>query len=147
MSNLLKFINLPPSEKALLFQAVYYLLVFRIKLVHIPPKILFEEIAKTSGAPVAHQSCCVPPTRIPGIILQASRFVPYSTCLSKALAGSVLFARNHCTADLHIGVLINDKRQLEAHAWLSYDGKVVIGNLPDLGLFKELPLKSKEDKL
>ncbi len=147
MSNLLKFINLPPREKTLFFQAVYYLLVFRIRLALTPPKILFAEVAKTSGAVVAHQPCCVPPVRIARIINQVSRFVPYSTCLSKALAGSVLFARNDCAADLHIGVLINDNRQLEAHAWLSYDGKIVIGNMPDLGLYQELPLKSKEDTL
>ncbi len=146
MNYLYKFFKMPSSEKALFIQAVYYLLVFRIKLVHTPPKILFAKVAKASSLVMKRPP---PPVisagRIAGIIDQASRFLPYTTCLSKALAASVLFAQNSYMADLHIGVLINKRRQLQAHAWLSHDGNIVLGNLPDLALYQELPLELNGD--
>ncbi len=147
MNNLLKFIKLPLREKVLFFQAAYYLLIFRNKLVQSPPKILFTKVAKAATVAKTQQSPCPPLGRIAGIINQASRIVPYSTCLSKALAASVLFVQNFYAVDLHIDVLINEKRQLEAHAWLSHNGKIVLGNLPNLGLYQELPLKSQMDTL
>lgn len=146
MNYLHKIFKLPSREKALFIQAVYYLLVFRIKLVHTPPKILFAKVAKASSVVMKRQ----PPLdistgRIAGIINQASRFLPYTTCLSKALAGSVLLTQYCYTSDLHIGVLFDETRQLRAHAWLSHNGKIILGNLPNLGSYRDLPLKLNGD--
>ncbi len=141
MSKLLKFVNLPSQEKALFCRAIYNLIVFRFKLIYTPTKYLFEQVTNFSCSPPKNCSPCVPPERIACLINQASRCVPFSTCLSKALVGSLLFTKNGCPVDLHIGVFINDSKQLEAHAWLSYDNKIVIGDMPDLRRFKEFPLK------
>jgi hypothetical protein len=149
MSSLLSFINLPIKEKELFFQAIYFLIVFRIKLARTPPKNLFAEIAAEPSFD-GREICLsgyVLPSRIVRIINQASRFVPYTTCLSKALVGSVLFSKNCCKSGLHIGVFVNEKRKLEAHAWLSYDGRIVIGDLPDLSKYQELPLMLQESEL
>ena len=147
MNNLLKFIELPFREKVLFFQATYSLLVFLIKLVYAPSKILFTKVAKAANVSVDQQSPRLPPSRIATMINQASCIVPYLTCLSKALAASALFTKNCYSADLHIGVFIDEKRPLEAHAWLSHKGEIVLGNLPNLGVCQELPLKSHGDTL
>jgi hypothetical protein len=148
MSNPLKFIKLPRNEKKVFFQAIYYLIVFRIKLTRIPPKTLFAEVAKaTRNTSKVQQPRCETPERIARMVHQASRFVPNTTCLSKALAGFVIFTKNYYKSDLHIGVFVDDKRTLEAHAWLSYDGRVIIGDLPDLSKYQELPLMLQENEL
>jgi hypothetical protein len=145
MNDLLKLVKLPLREKILFFQAIYFLLLFRCKLLYTPPKSLFRQVANAESALKTQQSLRVPPNRITRIVIQASRIIPYSTCLSKALAASVLFAKNCYAADLHIGVFLNEERQLKAHAWLSHQGKIVLGDLPGLGLYQELPLKSQRN--
>lgn len=142
MKPLVKFIYLPTEEKVLFFQSLYYLLIFRIRLITTSPKVLFLIVSRKSDPVVPFKSYRIPSQRIARIINKASVFVPYSTCLSKALAGYVLFAKNSYKTELHIGVLKNQNRQLEGHAWLSYNGKIIIGNLPDINRFKKFDLES-----
>ena len=142
MNNLLKFIKLPFREKVLYLQAMFYLLVFRIKLVYTPPKILFKKVVEVAAVAMAPQSPCLPLSKIIRIINQASRIVPNSKCLAKEFAAFILFAKECYVADLHIGVFINENRQLEAHPWLSHQRQIVLGNVPKLGSLKEIPLKS-----
>jgi hypothetical protein len=69
----------------------------------------------------------------------ASRYVPVATCLTQALAGQVLLKQHCAPALLRIGVMKNQRGALQAHAWIESQGQVVIGNVPDLALFTELP--------
>lgn len=141
MNRFMKFACLPFREKLLYFQSIFYLIIFRIKLLYIPPKALFGMATKGADVPLVSQSPTIAPVRLAQIITQASRFVPYSTCLTMALTGSVLFARNCCTSIIHIGVFMDGNRKLNAHAWLSYNGKILLGRLPELNLYKELPIE------
>lgn len=147
MKQLSKFLSLPIEEKVLFFLSVYYLTIFRIRLITASPKVLFLTVSKKGKILEPFKSCTISSHRIALIINKASGFVPYSTCLSTALAGFVLFAKNSYKTDLHIGVLKNEMQQLEAHAWLSYEGEIIIGNLPDINRFKEFSLKSLGDRL
>lgn len=54
-----------------------------------------------------------------------SGYVFHSTCLTNALTGQLLLEQNGYKSKLLIGV-INDN-EFEAHAWLEYDKKVVLG--------------------
>lgn len=58
-----------------------------------------------------------------------SRYVPYATCLTQALAARTLLNRYGQPAVLKIGVAKNEG-SLEAHAWLEIDGRVVLGKQP-----------------
>ncbi|MBU1139564.1 MAG: lasso peptide biosynthesis B2 protein, partial [Proteobacteria bacterium] len=69
----------------------------------------------------------------------ASHFIPGSTCLSNALAGQILFSSYGHKTRLHIGVARDQENTLEAHAWLSLEGATIVGGLPDLDRYKELP--------
>jgi hypothetical protein len=69
----------------------------------------------------------------------ATRYVPVATCLTQALVGQVLLKQHCAPALLRIGVMKNQRGALQAHACVESQGQVVIGNVPDLSLFTELP--------
>ena len=63
----------------------------------------------------------------------ASRHTPgKSTCLVKALAGHLMLARRNIPVELYIGVRQGKTGQLDAHAWVSHQGQVIIGEMEDL---------------
>lgn len=57
----------------------------------------------------------------------ASRYVPAATCLTQALATEFLLSRMGYLSTLHIGVLLREDKGLSAHAWVEYDGHILIG--------------------
>ncbi|WP_414584567.1 lasso peptide biosynthesis B2 protein [Scytonema sp. PCC 10023] len=70
----------------------------------------------------------------------ASRYMPGGVkCLARALTTQVLMSYHGHTPELRIGVAKKEGGKLEAHAWIEYQGRVAIGNLPDLSRFIPLP--------
>jgi hypothetical protein len=60
-------------------------------------------------------------------IQRASRIVPRATCLVQGLAAEQFLARAGYVATLRIGVARAAGKQLLAHAWVEYNGEVVLG--------------------
>ena len=60
-------------------------------------------------------------------------------CLARALTTQVLMKRYGHTPKLQMGVAKTGEGKLEAHAWVEFQGIVIIGNLPDLSRFLPLP--------
>ncbi len=87
----------------------------------------------------------IAPERLSRLIIGASRLIPFTTCLSQTLAGKILFAENGYDTELHIGVNNDTSVGFEAHAWLSLDGSIILGHLPDLNRYKEFPQLSSQD--
>lgn len=87
----------------------------------------------------------MPPARLVALLEAAGKLVPFTTCLSKALAGSILMHKYGFDTSLHIGVAKENVDVLEAHAWLSLDGRIIVGNCPDLKRFRELPSIFEKD--
>lgn len=81
------------------------------------------------------------------LLTAAGLLVPFSTCLSQALAGKILFAMNGHPTTLHIGVSKTSEAGFEAHAWLCQNGKIVLGMLADLERYHELPITTIENEL
>ncbi|MCP3892833.1 MAG: hypothetical protein GY702_28750, partial [Desulfobulbaceae bacterium] len=52
------------------------------------------------------------------------------------------YAENGYLTEFHMGVWKKDDEGLEAHAWLTLGGNVVVGALPNLEEYEELPLFS-----
>lgn len=140
MKRLVKFIRLPAFEKKVFFQAVYYHMLFRIRLITTSPQTLFRSVSKKSTFSKCSMLLDIQSRRIAGIINAAGNVIPATTCLSKALAGYVILNRYGYQAKLHIGVSQDKERMLEAHAWLSLNGDIILGRVPDLERFRELPL-------
>ena len=65
--------------------------------------------------------------RIAWAVRAASRLVPRTTCLPQAMAATTLLRRAGFAADLRLGVAKDNKRTLNAHAWVEIDGEVVFG--------------------
>lgn len=65
-------------------------------------------------------------TEIVRAVRFASRYVPYATCLTQALAARKLLRLYGQSAELKIGVS-KSNGEFEAHAWLEIDGRIVLG--------------------
>ncbi|AFY53066.1 hypothetical protein Riv7116_0465 [Rivularia sp. PCC 7116] len=59
-------------------------------------------------------------------------------CLARALTVRTLMSRNGYSPELCIGVAKNEEK-FEAHAWIEYQGQVIVGFLPDLPRYIPLP--------
>lgn len=60
-------------------------------------------------------------------IERLARAVPGATCLTQALALRYLLARAGHGSDLHVGVRRDAAGRFAAHAWVSVNGRVVLG--------------------
>ena len=63
-----------------------------------------------------------------------------NSCLTQALGGHFLLSRHGYQTHLRIGVQIDDKGKLHAHAWVESDGAVIIGGpVSELEYYTPLP--------
>ncbi len=60
-------------------------------------------------------------------VKMTSQFVPGTTCLTNALTGYSLLSKHGYFSLINIGVEKSSEGKFEAHAWLEYENKVVIG--------------------
>ena len=129
MRRLYRFFMLPYREKKLLSQSLFLILVVRIGLWVLPFNLLDRWL--NSVTPVADKAAdwatieCVARS-----VRSCSRFVPYATCLTQALATRVLLRMDGQPANLKIGVEKNRDEKFGAHAWVEIDGRIVMGQLP-----------------
>ena len=117
-----KFAALPVGRKKLLFSSAAALLAAKLRL------SLFGFRTALAPQPVEPSSPCCP-EEISWAIAAAARFVPWSTCLVKALAGQAMLAKRGCASTLRIGMAPGrpNGRTLDAHAWLECEGRILIG--------------------
>jgi hypothetical protein len=127
-----KFLRLHPCDRRLLLEAWLNVCACRAALWLLP-------LSRWSPSPRVSISTGVPAARIAWAIGVASRYVPRATCLVRALAGRRLLAAHGHRAQLRIGVARS--AGFEAHAWLEYNGRVLIGG-GDLDRYTVLPLKA-----
>lgn len=131
MKRLRKFLGLPPTERNLLVTAAFVLGLVRVGMWLLPFRTLRRLLARMAQAPaVRRRGDQLSPDRIAWAVEIASRYVPGGrTCLVQALSTQVLLARQSHSARLRIGVAKGRRGQLEAHAWVESEGKVVIGGV------------------
>ena len=69
----------------------------------------------------------------------ASRYTPGGAkCLVRALATQLLLNRYGYEHQLYIGVVKSSADAIAAHAWIEYQGRVIVGRLNNLSEFKPL---------
>lgn len=59
-------------------------------------------------------------------------------CLAKAMTTQILMGQNGYPYDLCIGVLKGEAGELQAHAWIESEQKIVMGWLPEIDRYKRL---------
>lgn len=136
MSKLYKFMALSWREKRLYFSAALWLMAVKFGLCLLPFNRLRGWMAcvdQTDGEPVDLKEMRAIIQAIERVSQLLSIF--QINCLPKALVGHRLLCLQGFDIHLKIGVLKNHGDQLAAHAWLEYQGRVILGDLCGLERF------------
>ena len=128
--------SLSPAEKILLLQSCFQLRHIRIALARKPFKTVLEDVKRRAVSGPVSREANPAPRKICGWIERCASNLPGTyTCLPKALAGFLLCGRYGHRTKLCFGAARSEEAGFHAHAWLEYDGEVVLGDLPDLENF------------
>ena len=146
-------LDLRPTERRLLYQSCYWLVRVRRRLERKPFQQVLQRVKRWAGTGNVGRSgagSCPAgardSARAPGAageaaelralcswIERCARNLPGRyTCLPQALAGYIVCTRHGYAPELRVGVARGPQAELQAHAWLEFDGKVILGDLPDL---------------
>jgi hypothetical protein len=134
MKKLQKFLALDSDERYLLLEAFFLLNGIRLGFVLLEFSVLQKGLSKL-GRPESHHDRCQSRSvsRIIWAVEVSTHFSPGGAkCLARALAVQVLMQRQGYDPKLQIGVIKNSTQDFRAHAWIEYQGMVVIGQLPEL---------------
>lgn len=122
--------------RILLIEAALCLALARFVVVFVPFKYwrgLFKELEqKTSeGAPLTAETArrYKPQRRLVGAISRIAPLLPFEAlCLPQAMALFwMMSVRGWRGMEIHYGTRVTDQDDFLAHAWLSYEGTVLIG--------------------
>jgi hypothetical protein len=121
-------LRLSVLARLLLVQALLLVWVVRVGLWLLPFQVvrkLLARLARESGR--AQEAGFLLLERIVWAVRLASRYTPAATCLTQALVAKVMLNRYGYPATVHIGVARSEAGQLQAHAWVESQGRVVLG--------------------
>ena len=140
MNRLHKFFRLPRSERWLLIKAALLLGLIRIGLRLLPFQTLKQLLDSASRAFAESRAANqFSSDRIAWAVTAASRYVlGDKPCLTQALAVQLLLKRRGYPASLRIGVSRTAGNQLQAHAWVESEDRVVVGG-GELSRYTPLP--------
>lgn len=139
MNKLRKFLALPWREKGLYLNTAFWLLAVKAGLYLLPFERLRGWLARFDGPPKPADR-----EEMRAIIQAIERIGQWLAplrinCLPQALVGHRLLGRRGFDVQLKIGVLKHPGDQLAAHAWLEYQGQVILGDLRGLEQFAAFP--------
>ena len=133
MGRLRRFKELSRPERRLVLASAALLTAVRLGLWLLP----FRTVNRMTGLPrrgparIGPARAPAPVDRIVWAVEAASRLVPRSTCLVRALAARTLLARHGYSSALRLGVARGPDGAFQAHAWLERDERVLIGGPVD----------------
>lgn len=144
MKQLVKFLDLPATDRGLLFRAGVLLALVRLGLWLLPFQTLRRWLSKSTpvatDVPVRENPAV---SRVAWAVTLASRTIPRCNCLPQALVTRLLLNRGGYQNKLHIGVARGEDGRLQAHAWVESGGQIVIGDSGDLSRYTLLlPLEA-----
>ena len=100
-------------------------------------KTVMRWIEKDSGD--SHPYKEADPLIVAWSVKQVSRLIPFASCLTQALATKLYFSRMGSDCTINIGVRTEPSGKFFAHAWVLYDGDILLGgDKEDLSRFKLL---------
>ncbi len=128
------------QERRVLLYTYLLLNTIRLALWLLPFGTLRQQLKAIPSIWVEHET--VRPVAVNFIVWAvaiAGRYAPgRAKCLARALTTQLLLNRYGYRHELHIGVAKDDSQMLEAHAWIEYQGQVIVGGLSNLNRFKPL---------
>ncbi len=76
--------------------------------------------------------------RLVHVLQKVEAHFPKNNCLTMALMGHCLLKQMGYDSQIHFGAKLNDNKELQAHAWLTYQNKyLIVGRLDNLQDFKK----------
>ena len=125
MATLIRFISATRRERSVGVRAFAWVVLYRIGLWIMPFRVAKKwTVNGAAENSIAYDDGVV--TEIVRGVRFASKFVPYASCLTQALAARRLLRASGHVAQLKIGVA-KSTGDFEAHAWLEIDGHIVLG--------------------
>jgi hypothetical protein len=134
---LLRFRQVDNRRRALLAEAVAYLLTARLALIFIPFPRLARRLGNFVAPADAHASQMQTETTLEQArlaedvgwaVTRAARYVPFkAVCLPQAMAARVMLKRRGVKSVMHFGAAKGQDKPLDAHAWLDAAGVEVTG--------------------
>ncbi len=130
-----RFAQVGRRRRALVVEAVIYLLLARLGLIFVP----FPKLARRLGAFVPPSDPRALAARAQGpqaalaqeigwAVTRSARYVPFkAVCLPQAMAARVMLKRRGVASVLHFGAARGEDKPLDAHAWLDAAGVEVTG--------------------
>ncbi|MEL6581048.1 MAG: lasso peptide biosynthesis B2 protein [Cyanobacteria bacterium J06621_12] len=145
MKKLLKLLKL--DGKKLFLQAYIVMSLIRLGLLMLPFSRLQNMVLKSQQL----TWLAIPGSgkTIRSIVIAVYRSGKYSPgnplCLARALTTAVLMNIYGFPYQINIGVAKGKSGKIEAHAWVTSQEKVIVGNLPDLSRY--VPMSSQGEGL
>ncbi|QUH22611.1 lasso peptide biosynthesis B2 protein [Methanobacterium alkalithermotolerans] len=121
---ILNFYKLKKPCKVLVVQALVLQWFIRIILWVLPFSFIKKRFIK--GEVPTRKRSKVPLKSVMWGVRVTSRYIVSSTCLTRGLTGHIMARWYHYPTTLRIGVG-KFEGEFEAHAWLEYEGEVVLG--------------------
>jgi hypothetical protein len=123
MKILTNFLKQTRVDQQLLITTLLSMIIIRLKLYLIPFNRIQRSLERSNNK-TANE---VPVHKLIWAVQTVSNYIPQATCLTKALTAQKLLKKYGYISQIKIGVNKDVEGQFEAHAWLEYAGKVVIG--------------------
>lgn len=117
-------------------KAAFMLVVVRCCILVFPFHRLRRGLIRIFGRP--KRVGMYSPKEIARAVARMTRYVPRATCLVAALACELILLRHGHEPEMHVGVLLTQDHDLEAHAWLDCDGKTILGEEVNTANFRRL---------
>ena len=134
MRALRKFVGSSAVERRLVLQALIVVPAVRLALWVLPFRLVHRFVRDRHVSDRMTLSA----DRVVRAVAAVSARVPRATCLTQALAASLLLPRYGHDATLRVGVAKDEAGRLRAHAWLESGGATILGE-PEPGAFQPLP--------
>jgi hypothetical protein len=125
---LARVLALSPIQRSMLRHAFPVVLGVRIALWLVPVRrILGYAAARAASAGRTSPRADLPLATTAWSVRVVSRRIPGASCLTQAIAGQILLARQGISSVLHLGVARSPEEGMRAHAWLDCQGQTVLG--------------------
>lgn len=122
-----RFLTSAPSDRRLLLEAVVFLFFARVALAVLPFQTISNRLKYGGRVSTLQSKPYNSMSSVSLAIARAARVIPRSTCLTRALAGTMMLSRRGHAARLCIGVAKQDD-EFGAHAWVEMHGGAVVGS-------------------
>jgi hypothetical protein len=129
MSIVRKWVHLPPPERRLLARALPLVVCVRLALWVLPWRVTRRVTQRLSVARGAAGETDVDVDAVARAVSRAARRVPRATCLTQAIAASVMLGRRGVPAAIRFGAARDGSGRFVAHAWVESAGRIVIGGV------------------